>query len=333
MSKERIEQQFSEDMDRYIRGGADIGENDEMTSEEYKDLLETGKELSQIEDCDEMCSQRLRERFMMQLEAERENGEMKKVKSIKKTVTVAISVAAIGVVMAQTTFGQNLVSSIIGSFTTGRVTILQLDKEAEEAERQAIIEKHKNEPMPEEYKGKIFDKDGNEFTYFPAYLEGAYNAKGEPLMCVRDGEVYTEEEWNKISAEEEEYTEIKDSSKLNEYTNFTVSMPSYLPEGVKFESAGVYSAEDVRDNPCIEIIFTNEAGEEAIYLQERLNCEEAKCEGGTYNEIKEVDINGAKGLIHGNSLDWETDETIYLMDAMDESISPEEMVEVAKSIK
>lgn len=334
MSKKSIEEQFNESLDSYILGGR-VPEQD-IPSDEARELLDIGKELWDQKVCENINEDKLRKTFMAQLEREKENRTMKKGNTLKTAVTVAGLVGVLSVGMTQTAFGKGIINSVITRFSTGHGNVVQYDPEQQAAQKQAIIEKRKSEPMPAEYVGKIFDMNGNEFTYFPAYLEGAYNADGEPIICAEDGVVYTEEEWRQKCEEEDAeigYTEITDLSKLSDYTCFEVKMPTYLPEGVKFKTAGVWSEEDVTDNMCIEMSFVNEAGEEVIYMQQRFACEEAGYETGTSDEVIELDINGAKGLMHDNSLDWETAEVMYLMQSIGDEVSRDEMIKIAESIK
>lgn len=336
MSKKSVEEQFNEVLDHYILGEGDMTKD--SPSEEVDELLSIGKDLWDDRVCEKINEDKLRKTFMDQLkrEKERENQIMKKGKVMKTAVIVASMVGVLSIGMTQTAFGKEMIESIIAHFSTGHGNVLQYDAEEQEARKQAIIEKCKSEPMPEEYKGKIFDENGNEFTYFPAYLKGAYNANGEPIMCVKDGMVFTEEEWeeyyNEVEANEA-YTEITDLSKISDYTCFEVKMPTYLPEGVEFKTAGVWSEEDVTDNVCIELSFVNEAGEEVIYMQQRFVCEEAAYETGTSGEVKELEINGAKGLMYDNSLNWETAEVMYLMNSLSDEVSGDEMIKIAESIK
>lgn len=335
MSQKRIEDQFNEELERYILGEASI-HHEQANSEEDETLLEIGKALWDERKCPPMNEEKLRTTFIQQLEEERKHEKMKRNKSIKKIAVTAGMVAVLGAGMSQTALGQEAINSVIAHFSTKNISILQENQEKAEAARQAMIEKRKNEPMPEEYRGKIFDAEGNEFTYFPAYLEGAYNANGEPLFCVKDGVVYTEEEWNKKCQEEEAeepLIDIKDISKINDYTSFDVILPSYLPEGIKFDVATVYCEEDVKDSPLAMISYIDKSGNEAIYLDEREACEEAGFETSTYDEIEEVEINGVKGLMYDNSLNWETENTIYSLMSLDESITRDEMIQIARSMK
>ena len=333
MSEKSLEVQFNKDLDKYISG--EKLERRGTSSEEFDELLSIGKALWDDKVCENINEDKLRSTFMAQLEQEKENEKMKKGKSLRKVIVAASMIAVLGASISQTALGKEVINIIKERFTTGYDSVVQIDPEKEAAKRQARIEECKNEPMPEEYKGKIFDADGNEFTYFPAYLEGAYNANGEPIICTKDGEVYTEDEWNKYceAEEEEEYTEITDIEHMNDYTCFDVKMPTYLPAGISFKNAGVWSEANVTDNLCIEINFVNEKGEEVIYMQQRLACEEAAGEACTYDTVVEVDINGVKGLMYDNSLDWETEDTIYMLMSLDDSITRDEMIKIAKSIK
>ena len=108
-------------------------------------------------------------------------------------------------------------------------------------------------------------------------------------------------------------------------------MPTYLPDGITFKNAGVWSKETETENPIIEMYFVNESGKEAIYMQQRLACEEAAFETGSMSEVEEVDINGAKGLAYDNAINWETEEVIYSLMSLDQNITRDEMLKVARS--
>ena len=56
-------------------------------------------------------------------------------------------------------------------------------------------------------------------------------------------------------------------------------------------------------------------------------------EMATTDEVKEVDLNGVKGLMYDNSLDWEKDGVIYFLISLDNSITRDEMIKIAKSFK
>lgn len=323
MSEKSLETKFNKALDEYIMGG----ENGQSASfEEDQELLAIGKELWDEDVCSDIDEEKLRSRFMNCLKEEKENVKMKN-RSFKKKIVALGLVAVLGGGFSQTALGQNVLSGVIARFTTGHGTVLQYDPNEEK----------ENEPelIPAEYKGKLFDTNGKELEYFPNPEDGMYNAKGEVVMCIKEGKVYTEEEWNEYygkEMEEEGYTKITDTSKMSDYTCFKVEMPEYLPEGIKFDHAGVWSKEDVKDNQCIEVIFNGSDGKQAIYMQQRKACEEAGYETGTSDTIQEVDINGVKGLMYDNSLDWETDEVIYMLMSTSDNVSREDMLKVARSI-
>ncbi|MBQ1275249.1 MAG: DUF4367 domain-containing protein, partial [Cellulosilyticum sp.] len=75
------------------------------------------------------------------------------------------------------------------------------------------------------------------------------------------------------------------------------------------------------------------SGENVIYMQQRMACEEAGYETGTTDKIIEVDINGVKGLMYDDSLHWETEDAIYSITSMNEGVTREEMIKIAQSIK
>lgn len=131
---------------------------------------------------------------------------------------------------------------------------------------------------------------------------------------------------------EEETLIVKDTEKLNDYTCFDVILPSYLPEGYKFNRAGFFRDENgiVEDTKYIELYFTNDKTGEYIYMQQRFADEETAYATGA-DKVEEIKVNGVDAVLYGNNLDWEYNDVIYMLNGR--GITKDELIKIAESIK
>ena len=180
---------------------------------------------------------------------------MKKSKKAKSIVTKVASfalVCVLGFSLMQTSFAQGVVDKIVRTISLGHITILQ----SEPSEMKSC-------PVPDELKGKIFDKDGNSLEVLSTENpEKIYTADGEEIACIDSNrEIITVAEAEKMS--EEQTLVVKDPNELNNYTCFDVKLPSYLPEGYKFTEAEFFKDENgvVENAKIIGLYFANEKQE------------------------------------------------------------------------
>ena len=216
---------------------------------------------------------------------------------------------------------------MIKVFTTGNINVIQEDS--------TIERKH---TIPDAYKGKIFDKEGNCLDYFPESQGEMFSEDGKLILGLNEGKIITDQKEldeikNKEATRQEKFFSVSDPNRISDYTCFSVKLPSYLPEGVRFEKASFFEEGTPKDSLYVALHFVNEQNEEVIYMQQRFVCEETGIETGTDGEVKEVDVNGATGLRYDNCLDWEDDEVMYMMNFEDNQITEDEMLKIARSFK
>ncbi len=184
-------------------------------------------------------------------------------------------------------------------------------------------------PVPEKLKGKLFDKNGILIEVFTREIDKLYTADGEEIydFDMKTGAVTT------VSQAKEKVLEVKDANELNKYTCFNVILPSYLPEGYKFDRAEFNKNEAgvVKDSSYISLYFTNEKTEKYIYMQQRFASEGMKS-ASDGNNIEKIKINGVDAILSdGKEINWETSDVIYFLTS--KSIKTNELIKIAESIK
>ena len=195
------------------------------------------------------------------------DNNMKKINKIKKTGIVAASLLIASTLVAQTTFAQDVVNKIIKSISLGHFTAEQYDSSNED---------NYTEILSANLKGKLFDKNGNALDKITADIvkNGIYTKDGEKVVQwnEKDGSILTEKQEKEEEEKANENTlTITDIGKLNGYTCFEVKVPSYLPDGYKFEKAEFYKEGEDSDKYATLYFKNQETGKE-IYMQQRFTC-------------------------------------------------------------
>lgn len=324
MSKKSIEDKFSIEIDAYFNG---IEKNNESNFEEYNEILELGKILADKDFSKESNKEAVFKKSLEninQYKGENIIMKSKRNKLYKRLAGVGIA-CIVTITLSQTSFAQNFVEKIIKSISLEHV------KFVEEEDHKLEVE---SMPVPEKLKGKLFDKDGNLIEIFTKEMKKFYTADGEEIddFDMRTGKIIT------VSQAKEKVLEVKDTNELNKYTCFNVILPSYLPEGYKFDRAEFFKgkAGDVKDSKYITIYFTNEKTGKNIYMQQRFACEETRTVSNGSN-IEKIKINGVDAISsdgvrsNSKSIDWEANGVIYGITS--KGIAREELIKLAESIK
>lgn len=313
MGKKSIEDKFSKEIDDYFNG---IEGTDKVKDEEYNDLLKLGKVLADKDFSKDSNKKAVLNKAL--------KNRRKKSSRMKHPATVAASFALVGVIsisLMQTTFAQNLVEKVIEKISLGHITAIQTEPS-----------KTEEKPISDELKGKIFDEDGKPLEVMTKEnFRNTYTAEGEKIHSIRNGEITTVTQKEKM--DQEQKLKVIEPKKLNDYACFNVILPSYLPEGYKFDRAEFYKDEGgVVSSKYIDIYFTNEETGKIIYMQQRFADEETAFEMSA-DKIEEVKINGVDAIIcDDRSLDWEVNSVLYMVNGRGE-VSKSELVKIAESIK
>ncbi len=318
MSKKNITDQFSAELEDYF-SGTELSK--ELGLEQAVELIETGRTFSGQDFSGASNKQAVLNKIKRNVE-NRGDYFMNRTKKLKRISVTAATVAVLVVTFMQTTFAQEVLEKVKNTISLGHITAIQV-------ERPEV----KEYQIPDELKGKIFDKDGNVLEVIKEENAGeVYAANGEKIVGNVNGEIVTESQKGKNDKERKLI--VKDSEKLNDYTCFKVILPESLPDGFKFDRAEFYkdNAGKVSKTKYIDLFFTNETTEKNFFMQQRFADEETAFELSTYGDMEKVKINNVDAVIHDTSIDWEYNGVLYSLIGKGE-LDKNELIKMAESIK
>ena len=325
MKNKKIEDKFSIEMDAYFNG---IEDKKKIEQSEYNELLEFSKNISNEDFSKDSNKKEVFNKTLRRISENKGESIMKKPNKFKKTAIAVAAIFIVSVSIMQTSFAQDIAEKVIKTIYLGHISVVQTEPS-----------KIREMRLTGEYKGKVFDKQGKSVQ---VVTQGNYNelftSKGEKIAHMQNGKIITLTEQEKIDKERENgLVEVKDSSKLNDYTCFNVKLPTFLPDGYKFDRAEFYKEKNetkVENSKYIEVYFTSEKTGKYIYMQQRFPDETTKSEMGTDGKIEQTKINGVNAVIsNSRSIDWETKSTIYFLSGKDAGITKIELIKIAESIK
>ncbi|MEW9122847.1 MAG: DUF4367 domain-containing protein [Thermotaleaceae bacterium] len=321
MRKETIENQFSQDIEAYLRGE----ENHSSEPQVYKELLTLGKALADRDFSQSTDKNTVYQKTLKKIRENKESGNMKKRKFKKTTLTAAaLALLFVGTVtlnLTQPSFAQDLVHKVIKTLTAGRISAVQVEPQQWETIA-----------LPAGLQGKAFDKDGNPIEKITKEMaeagEKLYTAEGKEIVGFNGEKIMTVDEGK------ENRLIVTEPDKLNNYTCFEVILPSYLPEGYSFDKAEFFKDEKGEvSSKYISLYFTNGEPDKYLYMQQRFADEETAYEIGTDGKIEQIKINGFDGILSdGRSIDWEANDVLYNLSGRGH-ITKDELIKMAESIK
>ncbi|MBW9149115.1 DUF4367 domain-containing protein [Clostridium sp. CM028] len=325
MSNKKIEDKFSREIDAYFNG---IEDKKKIEQSEYSELLEFSKSMSKEDFSKDSDKKGVFNKTLKSINENKGENIMKKSNKFKKTAIAVAAICIISVSVMQTSFAQDIAEKVIKTISLGHISVIQTEPS-----------KIKEMRLTDEYKGKVFDKQGKQVQVVTKENRNElFTAKGEKIAHMQNGKIITVAEQEKMDKEREEgvVVEVKDSSKLNEYTCFDVKLPTFLPEGYKFDRAEFYKEKNetkVKNSKYISLYFTNKETGKFIFMQQRFPDETTKSASGTDGKIEETKINGVNAVISDDRyIDWETKNCIYSLSGRGE-ITKNELIKIAESIK
>ncbi|OAA90282.1 DUF4367 domain-containing protein [Clostridium ljungdahlii] len=319
MNKKSIEDKFSVNMDAYLNGIQNV---DESNSEEFNELLEIGKTLANRDFSENSNKEAVFNKTLKNVNKYKGDNVMKKSNKIKKTAAAAAVFLVVGGVFTQTSFAKGLAEKVINRISLGHITAEQIQEPSQMVIRTNL-------------KGKIFDKNKNPVTVVTKNTGKLYTKSGEEIATILNGKIVTVTE---AKAEDEKIQNnmliVKNSSSLNRYTCFNVKLPSYLPEGYKFDRAEFYKGNDGSvSKEYIDLYFTNAKTEKYISMQQRFASKENKYEDGTDGKIEKVKVNGKDAILCDNrNMNWENNGVLYSLSGRG-AFGKAELIKIADSIK
>ena len=232
-----------------------------------------------------------------------------------KKPAIAAACALLIATLPFTSFGGGIVNTVRQAVSpSGRIVI-------NEDEPAVAI------PFPEELKGKVFDKEGNEITDVEVLkkAEHVYSKDGREIVgsnydeATRTGEVTFE------YADEAKSTgdkaPVKEIAKKLSFNPLVFSDKYNYVESEIFADPGTLSD---------YVSFTYEKDGKTIHLHERISSPETAYETGGEGKIYEVNVNGVKVIIQGRDADFERDGLLVSISA--EGADKDDLIAMVKDL-
>ena len=210
-----------------------------------------------------------------------------------KKPAIAAACALLIATLPFTSFGSGIVNTVRQAvIPSGRIVI-------NEDEPAVAI------PFPEELKGKVFDKEGNEITDLEVLkkAEHVYSKDGREIVgsnydeATRTGEV-TFEYADEVKKDTGDKAPVKEIAKKLSFNPLVFSDKYNYVESEIFADPGTLSD---------YVAFTYEKDGKTIYLNERISSPETAYETGGEGKIYEVNVDGVKVIIQGREANFERD--------------------------
>lgn len=275
-------------------------------------------ELKEIEDLlakADVGSERYKQTIFNKLKYRMETGTLKTNNNLennyvnKKKIFKPAKVAALalGVVMvgAGVAYGSQMISEIIQRFTVGNTEIVQYN---DESTKYLSSESWTSfETIQEGFKGKLFDKDGNE-VLFGEHQE-YYNKDGELITSLGtkgstdgNGEIeffaYTDSELG--------IQRVFTLDEIKNSVNENIKFPTYLPEGYEFKEAT-----NERNGERIAVVYENQFRD---VIELVMSTTKESTTGMLFDKninIEEKNIDDKKVILAGNGTFWELEGVTY----------------------
>ena len=233
-----------------------------------------------------------------------------------KKPAIAAACALLIATLPFTSFGGGIVNTVKQAVSpSGRIVV------NEEEPAVAI-------PFPEELKGKVFDKEGNEITDLEVLknAEHVYSKDGREIVgsnydeATRTGEV-TFEYADEVKKDTGDKAPVDVIAKKLNFNPLVFSEKYNYVESEIFADPGTLSD---------YVAFTYEKDGKTIYLNERISSPETAYETGGEGKIYEVNVNGVKVIIQGRDADFERDGLLVSISA--EGADKDDLIAMVKDL-
>ncbi|WP_310831731.1 DUF4367 domain-containing protein [Paenibacillus pedocola] len=318
-TKDKI-QEFARDLDEGLHLEHPSCWNE---SAESLELLELGKALAG-QDFSNSHRAAVLSKVQSSANFKQEVTNMKMKSSLRRPAMILASILIAGglsISFVKPSFAEELFGRVLQKINLGNIIASEMDPNVAP-------------PFPEEWKGKLFDKEGNVITSFTKKLGEVYNADGEQIVNFDGDKLITKSEQEQRDKETaERMLAVKGQAELDKYALFKVKLPEYLPEGFVFDHGGFYTSEEgVVNGKYLTLFFTskNEGQDITIYLC--ISDKETAYEISTSGKMEKVKVNGFDAVMMNNrSLDWEADGVLY--NIATHGLEPSEVLKIAESIR
>lgn len=283
------------------------------------------------------CEERIYNRLKYKIETgtitsnerEKEDRSMKK-KFLRPSRVATLTIATL-ICGASITYGGEILSSIMARFQVGHTEITQYGEYDETQVNDTQNEGISLPTIQEGFKGKLFDKNGEEAVY--GEHQEYYTAEGKIItsMMIKDlpngGYEFV------ISTEEGESSDKKvfTLEEVKEAADKNIELPSYLPQGYSFKEAIVSF-----EGAGVNAVYGDQSGDTIVILAS--TTKEATTGVATIDEVTQTTIGGKAVTLSTNCAFWEAEGVSYqfywnFQDSIDGNIPSMDMEEVSKMIE
>ena len=244
--------------------------------------------------------------------------------SVKKLSVLAACVAIVAI--TGTAFASGFAGDIIKYVTTGHSSYIQTDANAAQE-------------LPEELKGKIFDKNGVAYERATQndILNNAYDAEGNKLDKDALIQLYEDSFGDKVNFKTEDNIEdheyvFASLEEAQKEAEFDIKIPD-VPNGYELSRIYTFTNDDgSMSGKYINLLYTNDKGKE-INVMERLIDDETKFTASTDGELEEIQINGRTVVIADNrNIDFETADSVSVSILSGGNMTRNELIKAAEGI-
>ena len=255
---------------------------------------------------------------------------------MKKNHFKLMLTAAVFVVL---TFGISMVA-----YGDNMIKIIKQFMVGEHAKFTVADNRNSSRAIPDAIKGQLFDAEGNELVEFPEDSGEIYNNLGERVTEIsienEDGSMVKISTYDACSElDENMYTYFDTIDDVKPYLAFDPLMPNLLPDGFAIDRICLFNDENgnpapLGSNKYLSVYFTDADKSQEIYMQLRLMDEETGFESSASNDIREITINGHKGVIDGKNVDIEINGVMYMIMAGScNNVTQDAVIKMAESLK
>ena len=239
----------------------------------------------------------------------------KKQRKQYKKPAIAAACALLIATLPFTSFGGGIVNTVKQAVSpSGRIVV-------NEDEPAVAI------PFPEELKGKVFDKEGNEITDLEVLkkAEHVYSKDGREIVgsnydeATRTGEVTFE------YADEAKST--GDKAPVEEIAKKLSFNPLVFSDEYNYVESEIFADPGTLSD---YVAFTYEKDGKTIHLDERISSPENAYETGGEGKIYEVNVDGVKVIIQGRDADFERDGLLLSISA--EGADKDDLIAMVKDL-
>ena len=210
-----------------------------------------------------------------------------------KKPAIAAACALLIATLPFTSFGGGIVNTVRQAVSPSGRIVVNEDKLAVDS---------KDIPFPEELKGKVFDKEGNEITDVEAL-------KKEDVVYSKDGREIVGSDYDEATGEvtfeyADEAKPTGDKAPVDVIAKKLNFNPLVFSDKYKYLESEIFAEPGTLSD---YVSFTYKKDGKTIYLNERISSPETAYETGGEGKIDEVNVNGVKVIIQGHEANFERD--------------------------